>query len=73
MQGIKDLISGLVAARMDGDHGSVEHDFKAIHISFDTHCLKSTVTGDAVTDLLELHELIFIDFGFLADAGIETA
>ena len=72
MQGIENLVAGVVAAHMAGHDLVTVNDLDAVDVALDGHILESDGARDAVAHVVEPHELVLVDFRRLPNAGVEA-
>lgn len=70
--GIENLVPRLVAPRVRGDNGVVQHDFYPINVGLDGNRLKRGLPRHAVVDIIEAGQLILVHLHRLADARVKA-
>jgi len=68
---VEDLLVPAVAAWVHGNYLAAEHDLHAVDVALDRHRLEGGRARHAVAIVVEADQLVLIDLGRLADAGVE--
>ena len=70
---LHDQLPPLVTSWVRSNHRTLSHDVDPVNVGLDRDLLKRPATGDGIPIGIVADGLVFIDFGFFGNTGIEGA